>query len=948
MTFSVALLRKITPVFKNLRALDIAVILILSLVGTLMMYKGWYIRAHGDIFPLFNAPDFFTSGAFASFWIDSRGTGEPAFLDPANIPYQAAWALALGAGISPVVFQLSETFVLYAVSGASMWLLVSRLVPEPHWTPARLTAAVLYMFIPIFSSGGQIPGFAILYAWTPLFLWLLARGLERRDRASLAIIALATVLVAPGGTNIPAYAILVILLGAYGVFHIFYMETDKEARWASVRFLGLLGVLALLTNAFWLTAFASSLWITDTGATLAGLGTQDQLDFASKQSSFANVLQLSPFTYDFFLPQFYPAATYYGQPWVRLANFAVPAFAMGSLLLVRRDSPAFRYVLFFVVLLLVSAFAAKALHAPFGGFTQWIYDSFPPINAFRAPWKLFGRISAVALPVLIAFSVSRASLMSVPSLRVRSLVYGGWMLVATSIAVVAWPGISGMGFLLTRGETPGHFAEIPDYWFELVDILNRDPEDSRIFLLPMDGHSLAYNWEIGYWGIAREGTLFNSPVLRPRPSGLETHYYGTSETVEGMIATAYASLNNVSNLAKVLGLFNVRYVVQRNDLDWTYFGGTDLGSPEFIEGALQNQPELSQPIRFGELDLYRIANSAITPRVMASTDVIPLASVDDPDGVIPVAGLTRTGNRSIEGIQGEVTADEGVTRIASRSTHSGSSTTVLFGVDDVNPAEFPYLRVRLKTGEHAQTGVLIRLKDKSNIWLDAVNPPEVRVNNHYESPDWTTFVFDLGSIREPISRIGVVTTHRLEPAYVGPLEVWVGDVSFAREIGGVRTILSTVQSEAFTPGATLLVAKQDLARVGWQEPRGDAAPSVAFDKVNDSTYRLRVQAEEPFMVYLGATYNQSWKAYLGDVGPVTSMFQAPVSDENHFVANSFGNGWYIDETGDVTITIMFEPQSLFVISWWISGIVILGMILYLMNAKRTAIRLYSRVMARGR
>ncbi len=46
------------------------------------------------------------------------------------------------------------------------------------------------------------------------------------------------------------------------------------------------------------------------------------------------------------------------------------------------------------------------------------------------------------------------------------------------------------------------------------------------------------------------------------------------------------------------------------------------------------------------------------------------------------------------------------------------------------------------------------------------------------------------------------------------------------------------------------------------------------------------------------------------IGLRTSTDQQ-VSNEYHFTANGFANGWYINKTGTFTITLEFWPQNLF-------------------------------------
>ncbi|MGC8895815.1 MAG: glycosyltransferase [Candidatus Bathyarchaeia archaeon] len=75
------------------------------------------------------------------------------------------------------------------------------------------------------------------------------------------------------------------------------------------------------------------------------------------------------------------------------------------------------------------------------------------------------------------------------------------------------------------------------------------------------------------------------------------------------------------------------------------------------------------------------------------------------------------------------------------------------------------------------------------------------------------------------------------------------------------------------------------------------APAVEYEKVNPCTYKVRVNASEPFLLVLSESYNPLWKALVGDeeISPV------PIY--------SIVNGFFVNKTGNLTMTIQFTGQT---------------------------------------
>jgi len=85
-----------------------------------------------------------------------------------------------------------------------------------------------------------------------------------------------------------------------------------------------------------------------------------------------------------------------------------------------------------------------------------------------------------------------------------------------------------------------------------------------------------------------------------------------------------------------------------------------------------------------------------------------------------------------------------------------------------------------------------------------------------------------------------------------------------------------------------------------------AIPEEFVWKENSPTsYEADVESKGPFILVLLESYNENWKI---------SVNGAPIPETNHQRVNTFANGWLIDATGNLTIQINYETQTLLLIS----------------------------------
>ena len=78
-----------------------------------------------------------------------------------------------------------------------------------------------------------------------------------------------------------------------------------------------------------------------------------------------------------------------------------------------------------------------------------------------------------------------------------------------------------------------------------------------------------------------------------------------------------------------------------------------------------------------------------------------------------------------------------------------------------------------------------------------------------------------------------------------------------------------------------------------------------WSELSPTSYVVRAKSKGAFVLVFLESYDKNWKVCVnGD----------PVSEENHQEVNVFANGWLIDNAGELTITISYETQNLFMAS----------------------------------
>lgn len=577
--------------------LEVAVIVLLGLTPLLWFKEGLPINGADLEFPMRPVDNFFRR---IYVWDDRRCAGwdQSAEYVPHLFPLYLASAFLARLGVSVMDIERLWFVFIFALPGLSMYYLVSSLVEPYGRREAALTSAILYMFnayvLIFWHDGNQVLLFA--YGMWPILLTLWMRGIEVRSRLgqlkTALLVALASLIMAPSASNLPAVIVTAIPFGLFVPYHLLGSEKRGRELIRILPFLLLTLVAWLLVN-FW--------WIAPTLASAQRAGRPIFAEFHfSEQANFLEFLRLLGFWGWYSghkgTPYFPFAGNYALDPTLVLATLLVPIIAVLGIVLGHGRE---RRTLFFAFLAVSGVFLAKSAHRPAGEVYTWLFHNFPGFWIFRNPYKRFLCLAVLGYAFLGGIAV-RDLYRRFPHQRRRATVMGMILLVSVAAFVPSYP-------LLTGEVVEGQVGiSVPAYYDELNSWLDQVHDDHRVFWFPtVEFPYVKHTW--GYEGSDIRPHLISVPQVRGirRATVLVPLYKHISElTKKG---------TTISYIGRIIGLLSAKYILVDGSVDWAYY---NLDPPEYCEKVLGAQEGTDLVGEIGEILIFR--NEWASPLVFAA------------------------------------------------------------------------------------------------------------------------------------------------------------------------------------------------------------------------------------------------------------------------------------------------------------------------------------------
>jgi len=134
-------------------------------------------------------------------------------------------------------------------------------------------------------------------------------------------------------------------------------------------------------------------------------------------------------------------------------------------------------------------------------------------------------------------------------------------------------------------------VEVPEYYRQTNEFLNRDKTDGRILMLPMiGGDGVRYKW--GYQGVEPSEFFFDKPAVSKilRTSYFDEKYQRLSE-----------AFSQNQDFNQLLSEMNIKYLVLHDDLDTKVSGASSSAE---VRKVLDKNPDIKFLEKFGELSVF--------------------------------------------------------------------------------------------------------------------------------------------------------------------------------------------------------------------------------------------------------------------------------------------------------------------------------------------------------
>ncbi len=596
--------------------INILFILAVSGVSALWFGRGSLIIADDFQFAPNSVQEFLRSFyMWTSFSLGSENTRtQPAILGHA---LKAAMEVA---GLSLAMAEEIWFFLFFALSGLSMYFLITVVMKGKRKHLAGLIGALFYMFNPYVAI--SITTFTFnwfFYTSIPLIMGLYIKGIDEEKGLKYAFLTCiiwsitVTINYVRPSFIVLSWAPLILYL----IFHIL-ISRNRKATTTSLRFTGILLALWLPLNFYWILPMVSTAGniITGTLGAYASVGVTRISQYTLTSASLDELMRLLgwwAFQLSYRGYPYYYWAPPYNTPIFVFIGFLIPVLAFASLLFRNRN----KFVFFFSIMTLLALFLASGVNFPFGSINTWLVTHIPfVLSIIPRPFQDITPYVVLGYAFLIGYVISTLYAHLCKPIfkfgkRAIHNFLSGRVLRFVPVVVILFLIVGLYAFPLWTGQViqPGNEYlasnryEIPSYYYEAADWLNMQKDSFNIFQLPysIEGYATYV------WGNQSFSGMDPTPFLLSRPV-----ISGSSGDGIGMfLAESFVSNSTADTFAKMLALMNVKYVLFQKDANWNYLQGNPVSymsvgtSLNQLEALLNSTTGLTLEKSFGELDFYR-------------------------------------------------------------------------------------------------------------------------------------------------------------------------------------------------------------------------------------------------------------------------------------------------------------------------------------------------------
>jgi len=582
--------------------------------------------------------------------------------------------------------------------------------------------------------------------------------------------------------------------------------------------------------------------------------------------------------------------------------YLIPTLAFLAPLL-KKDKNVF----FFALLSLIGIFLVKQENPPLGWIYTWMFRYFPGFNMFREASKFY-LIVAFGYSVLFGVTVAEVH-KKIKNVRVifagesrRLSISGKYIsliflfIILSAQLIMAWPIASGQ----QKSESYYPIGEMPSEYREIRQFIKNQPSNGfRTLWLPYKSRFSFYSNEY--------------PIIDP-----EASEFLKSLLIQHPQVTKFQT----KNLGAILTLMdlNIKYIVLAPDLptweeklcEYIYHGSGLRGiSIDEYKQFLDDQEDL-QRVKLGQ-NIYVYENKKWSPSLfgISASDF----SLEDPSSC-KVENLILNATFEDKNLEGWSISHIYVQNMSlSNEAYEGAYSIEIelynstYGWKTLNSPLLP-----TKYGDSFRWEFYIKGENSYGVHKKIVEYNENRtiVTTHYMGAigtgnfSWKKVSLNFTSSSNETAYIQLQVWHGCETTEPLPNRLWVDSVK-------------VYLHRLIDLDAIWLYPTQNSNETleGISTPKEIPAEIISYQKIDPTKYIVEVNATKPFMLSFGEFYNPLWVAYVNreriESIPLYSVI----------------NGFRINQTGQLEITIEYEPQRWFQIGCTISLTTLIACTAYL-------------------
>ncbi|MDH5770738.1 MAG: YfhO family protein, partial [Candidatus Bathyarchaeota archaeon] len=541
------------------------------------------------------------------------------------------------------------------------------------------------------------------------------------------------------------------------------------------------------------------------------------------------------------LPEYVPYITSYSNPILIILVFFPFLLAASALLFKSKISPFNAYLMLFTLVLL---FLAKGLHEPLSQLNLLFYNHIPFMVMFREPTSKFTMALVPFLALLIGYAVDRIANTEIkvkPSKLTKTLTASFFII---TFIIAAYPLVTNPIETKTQQLPFSSYVEIPDYWDQATNWLNRQPSDFKILVTPPDDfYQMPYTW--GYYGTDQFLTrLVQKPIL----SNFYTFSYKTNPNIVLTLKQLYNTIkyNRTVEFKAFLDLLNLKYILQRNDIQYN-FTGRNIIPPENIQAFLTQQPYIHLDQKFGQLDIYEYDEPKPYLYILSPTTLkqitVKIENITTLEHSWNFTSLTdvqewqNATQPSQWQIKYTITQDD--------NTLKAELWNSTWGWKTINS---PLLPAKYGNTYQIQTDIKGQNAHQVHTKVAEYDANKNILTANYlafvndETFNWTHVIFNFDATNEATKYLQIQIWHGHETDKQFPNKIWIDNF----KIHGYTIRLNTTGLNLIFQNTT----------------QNQPATILDYTKRNPTKITATINATQPFILAISEALDQSWKAYV--------------------------------------------------------------------------------------